>query len=326
MSDTNTSSVKVEGEDTGTPVVTFNDKGDARLGRDPDSDDDDVGSAGGGEGEGRSRAAMRRQRQKENQRRAREGSAHQIEALSSVVAAQDHMIKMIARGQQEHTLTALDTEMRNAQLAYQEAQRREAEAISRGDGPTASEARTVMQNANRYFSVAKGNTDQIRSNMVQVPPRPDPNARPATRSAEGDRYMSDFLKEQSWIDLSKNDATAAAVKAIDASVMADGFKADSKEYWDEFRDRLQEELPHKFVQQRKQGVQSFESDDEDGRPRRGGPPLGGAGRDGGGSAPRQIRLTPAMVKGLDDAGIPLTGGSPEMAKRRNRILADWRSS
>ena len=97
--------VVVREDNTGGATVTFKDE---RRGRDPDDDDHDDGPGNAG-GE-RSRSSIRRERSR-SKRNERE---QQIEVLSGAVTSLDHMVKVLARGQQEQALTTLDTELRNA--------------------------------------------------------------------------------------------------------------------------------------------------------------------------------------------------------------------
>ena len=352
MSDTQTSTEKplpIEQLNDGTAIVTVEGK-DRRIGRDADDDDTADDTSGQGATEtGRSRAARRRDRA----RAAREDREGTIAQLSTMVSGQQTMILALARGQQQSALATIEGEANQARAAHAEAQRRLAEAIEKGDGNAAAEAQQVIANATSYYNQCVAQHRTVTENLKRMPApqegddqggnREGGRVDVPARSATADRLRDEFLDEHPWIDPKSDDVRQRLVRTIDASVRQDGFNPASKDYWDELRERLREEMPHAFEDggksvrrssngngngSRRGGDPDYEyADDEPPPRRRGGPPLGGSGRDGGdGARPGQVRLTPDMVKGLEEAGIPLVGGTPEQIKRRNNITRAWHAS
>lgn len=342
--------IDVEEKEDGTAVATFPvEKGDKRVGRDPDDDDD----AADGEGDG-TRNTRRGRARRARARETKQLREQRIDELEGIAVGQQRMLQSLFRNQQEGTLRTLEGEANSARTAHAEAQRRHAEAIEKGDGKAASEAITVMSNAERYYNQVSANhaklveqmktvqssgDDEGQQQQQQQPRGQAPAGAPRDRRAmaEAEKYKEEFLDKYPWIDLDdKTDPTTAAILAIDSRVARDGFKWDSEDYWTEIEERAKEAMPHLFngSAQPMRRNERRENDDDDTntdqrreqRPRRGGPPLGGAGNRDERPAQRQVVLNPDMVKALDEANIPLTGGDEAMQKRRNRILASWRDS
>lgn len=318
----------------GTAVAQFKPDGDARLGRDPD-DDEGEGSAGGGTSEGdKSRSARRRERM----RRARTERDGEIVQLRNAFQTQQQLIDSLFAGQGQQSLTLLEGEAEKAKAAYAEAQRRKAKAIDDGDGAAAAEADTVITNATTYYNNVAAQHANLTKRMTAQPARQEQSGR-IQMTARGKELLEYFLDEHPFVDPSKNDDTSVAIKAIEARVAAEGGDPNTKDYWADVSDRIRDAMPHLFEggrvrdnsddddRVRREARRNSDDDGETRRERRrGGPPLGGSGRDGGGNNKNDLRLTKDMVDGLDQAGIPLTGGDASMVARRNKVLQHYRDN
>lgn len=343
MSDANLKDVEkpipVQITDDGGAVATFikEQQGDQRLGRDAEADDDGADSSGGGSPDGeRSRSARRRERA----RRAREAREGDLEQLKGAFATQQQLIETLFLQNGQQTLSTLESEAEKAKMAYAEAERRKIAAVEAGDGKAVAEADRVMANASTYYNnVAMQHTNLTRKLSERQGQKNDGGQADGRikLTARGEELRDKFLDDHSWIDPSKNDDVTAAIKTIDARVAADGFDPNTDDYWDEVSERLRKAMPHKFKggtvrrdaddddDTRSQRRARREENDDDPPPRRrGGPPLGDNGRDTG--RRDEVRLSADMVKALDEAGIPLTGGDATVIKRRNRILDSWREN
>lgn len=333
-------------------------RGDRRQGRDTEEDDDTGRDTSGGGGGETSRNRRRRQRARE----AREKREGDISTLSTVVESQQRMIAALSRGQQQQALITLESEARQCQEAYAEAKRRKAKAVTDGDGAASTEADTVMLNANNYYQQLVGQHRNIQTQMQKTAPaagddqggeedtsqqRRQPNAKPQLTAPQRSKLVKlkeAFLDAHPEVDPETDDDVQAAIKAIDAKVDREGFEPWTEDYWDELSERLQKaglvkgRKGGRNVDTRRRRADDEELDDDTARRRvrqfnrreeeedddRGGPPTGGAGRGNGGGGGAETRLSAEMVKALDDANIPLTGGTPETIKRRNRILDAWK--
>lgn len=339
--------IAVEEKADGTAVATFPvEKGDKRIGVDPDDNEEEGADQGDGNRNTR-RGRARRQRARET-KTAREA---RIDELEGIATGQQRMLMSLFRNQQEGTLRTLESEAGSARTAHAEAQRRHAEAIEKGDGKAASEAITVMANAERYYGQVSANHARLVEQMKTVtqPSGDDdgqqqqqrgqaPAGAPRNRRAmdEAEKYKEDFLDKYPWIDLDdKTDPTTAAILAIDSQVARDGFKWNEADYWTEIEERAKEALPHLFngsAQPMRRNERRDDDDTGEGEQRqerrraRGGPPLGGAGDRNERANSRQVVLSADMVKALDEANIPLTGGDENTQRRRTKILSSWREN
>lgn len=315
----------VKGED-GAPVAVFEDK---RPGRDTD-DDRDEGRDTSGAGETastKSKNQQRRERRREHDRALRE----EVGTLRAVVGTTQQMIQALTVGQQQTSLNILTNEQERARSAYAEAQAREATAITEGDGAKATEARNVMNNATIYFNQCKAQVDQLQANLTESRKGLTDTKKEETgddltprQRAKMEYLREKFFDDHPWIVKKKGDPVWEAISAIDREVAQehDPFVED---YWTELSERTRELMPQKFEKRR----QRREDDNEGGgrRERGGGPPLGGAGERGNGGSRTagadDLVLNPMMVKGLEAAGLPLKGGSPEQITRRNNMIKGW---
>lgn len=326
MTDQIKNEAKVIENDDGTAVARFiegqQQQGDQRLGRDPDEAEPEEDK---GDGEARSRSARRRERT----RRARNERDSELAQMRTMFATQQQLIDSLFAGQGQQSLTLLADEAEKAKAAYAEAQRRKAKAIEEGNGAAVVEADQVMANATTYYNNVAVQHANLTKRLQQ--PAPAATSNRIQMTERGKELLENFLDDHPFIDPKKNDDTAVAVKAIEARVAAEGGDPNTKDYWDDVSDRIREAMPHLF----KGGRVSTDTDDdeppaprrEDRRERqRGGPPLGGAGRDGGRDNKNDVRLTADMVTALDQAGIPLTGGDAGIIARRNKVLAHWRDN
>jgi hypothetical protein len=150
-----------------------------------------------------------------------------------------------------------------------------------------------------------------------------------------------FLDRNPDIDPDSDDPKNIAIKAIDNAVRRDGFQPYTDDYWDELEERAQEagllkkgktsvrrdddqdDPPRRRETSDGNGHARRRARDDDDDDDRGGPPIGGGGRPNNGGGGRDLALTPQMVNALEQANIPLSGGGPEMVKRRNNILKQW---
>lgn len=334
MSDVTEKEIVVQENDDGTATFQLP-EGDKPLGR-TESDRESQDDTSGGGGDQLSRNARRRARMKE----ARARREHDIDALTSVVHSQQKMIHALAHGQYAHAARTLQREAEDCRAAYSEAQARHAKAVADGDGPGATEAMHVMQNASTHYQMVAAQYNRIAEQMKAAPasgatddtdddvPRQQPQdgvpRLTRTQLEKAEEFKDAFLDQHPDIDLGSDDDRIVAIRAIDGRVLADGFKPHTQDYWDELSERLREAGLVKRGKTMHQNAPTSRrrQDDDDER----APPRGGAGRDGvsgGGTNVGSRRLRPEQIKALEDAGIPLVGGGDDMVRRRNKVLKAW---
>lgn len=318
--------------DNGAPIAKiFEDK---RPGRDTDDDEARDTSGQGETASTKSKNQARRERRKEHDRALRE----EVGNLRTVVGTTQQMIQALTVGQQQTSLNILSNEQERARQAYAEAQAREAKAITDGDGAAATEARNVMNNATIYFNQCKAQVEQLQTNLQESRKGLTDSSKKVEEGATDDltprrrakmeELREDFFDKHPWIVKKKGDPIWAAVSAIDHEV-AQEHEPDTEDYWTELSERTRELMPQKFGKRRREEATDDEDDDRNTRRERngGGPPLGGAGERGNGAGRTagddDLVLNPMMVKGLEAAGLPLKGGTPQQISRRNNMIKGW---
>jgi len=220
---------------------------------------------------------------------ARISLAQQIEAVQ--FAAQ--------RAQQE--AAQIDSRASALQGEYQRLQRQKAEAISKNNGAAATQADYRLREIETEYERLRSAKSRVSQDLnglgqrmqeiaayeqnvayaAQQQPEPEPQA-PAI-SEEGQRHAQNFLAEIPWYRRGARTGDARAVETIDAVLMAEGFDPNSKQYWDEFRDRLRLALPHRFNAKNAM------------------PPVGGA-RDTRSSGKRTVTLPRVAIEQMRMAG------------------------
>jgi len=109
-----------------------------------------------------------------------------------------------------------------------------------------------------------------------------------------------WAAENNWFKPDGKDADSAVVKALDESLMAEGFNPATQDYWDELTDRASRYLPHRFADGEDVGY----NDADMGKPSRQGrksPPVGGS-RDLS-SGKQKFYVSPERVEAMKEAGI-----------------------
>jgi len=105
--------------------------------------------------------------------------------------------------------------------------------------------------------------EAAKAERLQEAHRPTsaPNAAPVV-SREQQDYAAIFMRENSWYDPAARDEDSAIAQAIDARLVAEGLKPDTKKYWDELRSRLRKRLPEKFASSETSGDPDDDDDDD----------------------------------------------------------------
>lgn len=295
-------------DDKGKAPPLVEDDEEHLSGRDDGGDNDDEDPAEGtGGGKKRTSARERRARQ----RRAREESDTRFAQLWDGFQGQQKLINALVGNARETSAGTLRAQMGEGEKAYKDAQARHAQAVTDADGVAATKAVSDMQAATVYYHTAKSHLDRVMASA------PAAAATGGTVDGGGERQQQQqqkpvptrqkelttaFMKRHTWFDPSSQDPTSTAVRAIDGGVLKDGFDPSNQDYWDELESRLRTEMPHRF----KKG--------------QAGPPTGGNDRGGGSQGANRFRLTPEMMKGLEDAG--LMGTDEVTTKRRQAVVRE----
>ena len=284
---------KGQGEDEDLVIVQDDDldQEERRAGHDEDEETEDEKKA-----RRREENKTRRQRQREARDRADrelrflrkrnedlERRFSEFEANTEAQMVQGHAVQI----DQQISKVKSDIELANQVVA---------EAIEKNDGAAVTEAMTHRDNARDELN----RLQYARENLEQAAPQqqraPQPDAR---QTAHAQRFVADH----DWWDPNGRDADSAAVLAIDLQLAEEAYDPSTKEYWDELRSRVQEQLPHRFDDQDGGDDTGEQQQQQRGDARRGkGPKFSSGGRE------RPLRKNEVYVsrerrEAMEEAGV-----------------------
>lgn len=124
-----------------------------------------------------------------------------------------------------------------------------------------------------------------------------------------------FAARHSWFNPKSDDKDSKMVLLIDASVHEDGFRPETKEYWEEIEDRMKDLLPHRMRKSAKnEDADNDDNPEDDDEVEVDAPPSGGSGKKNGLSknGTAVVKLSSARVAALKEAGM---WDDPEQRKR-----------
>ena len=238
------------------------------------------------------RAAKRNRRRakKDLIRKTNQEKDLRLQALQRENEAMRRDIEQLKRNTKAEQLTRIDKGIEDAQVRFEYAKMKLAEATSNNDGHAMVEAQTLWQSAQeemRNLSSLRNRADAELKQPAQVD-LPDPTVQ---------RLAAKWMKKNSWYNPQANDSDSRIAKKIDELLSAQGLDPTSQDYWDELDSRLQKELPHRY---------NDSDDDESREVRRPRNVVGSSGREAsaayGGSNRSQFVLSPERVSAMKAAG------------------------
>ena len=238
------------------------------------------------------RAAKRNRRRakKDLIRKTNQEKDLRLQALQRENEAMRRDIDQLKRNTKAEQLTRIDKHLEDAQVRFEYAKMKLAEATSNNDGHAMVEAQTLWQSAQeemRNLSSLRNRADAELKQPAQVD-LPDPTVQ---------RLAAKWMKKNSWYNPQANDSDSRIAKKIDELLSAQGLDPTSQDYWDELDSRLQKELPHRY---------NNLDDDESRGVRRPRNVVGSSGREAsaayGGSNRSQFLLSPDRVRAMKEAG------------------------
>jgi hypothetical protein len=196
------------------------------------------------------------------------------------------MLEQRLKSVEDHALTAqqgsLNQDYQRALYNVQAAENALARAIEIGEGSKVPE---LLRH--RDCSLAEAAQINRAKQSVAAPAASMNSNEVAQRAAK-------WASNNSWFNANGSDPDSMVAKAVDSSLIAEGFDPSSKKYWKELDRRLADRLPHRFDEDDDAGYNQPKSG-------RRGPPVGGSRDITPGK--RQVYVSPERVQALKDAGI-----------------------
>jgi hypothetical protein len=216
------------------------------------------------------RNRLRRQEQKERRRLKAQETAERFETLERTLQSEreekEHLkqfLSKIAEKVDGRDKAEIDSRMTTAEQRYREAAafvpQATAEmqkAVELGDGATfgrlfaeIDKAKAIMQQADSEWRALSTLKQRFTAEQED---EPAPQQREIqTVNLDQQRllsYRKDWLSRNQWYDTSNesDDPDSLAARVIDRKLTKEGYKPDTKAFWDEFDRRIKARLPHKF--------------------------------------------------------------------------------
>lgn len=238
----------------------------------------------------REQRRLDRRRRKESQKYARDRTREELQTLYQQNQHLQQRLQQLETQSLQAQKGSLDQNYNQALGGVQYAEQQLAKAIEIGDG-----ARVPELLRQRDQALARAAEINRTRQQMNAPPAPAQQAVDPQVTAVVQRRAMDWASDHDWFNPNGTDPDSMIAKAVDASLVAEGFDPTTKRYWSELDRRLAERLPHRFADNEDMGYTGEET-----RPARRGPPVGG-GRD---IAPgkKKVFLSEARVNAIKEAG------------------------
>ena len=147
---------------------------------------------------------------------------------------------------------------------------------------------------------------QLRRLKAPPPPQqvgPDPQEA---------RLYQDWLSKNDWYDPNQGNEESRLAMAINQTLLQEGYRPNTPAFWNELSSRSE-----RFIKP-KRAARNDDADDEE-RPQRaarGGPPVGGSGREATPNGKLRVHVTPERRRAMEEAGFWQDPAAREKMLRR----------
>lgn len=228
----------------------------------------------------RERRRKEKAERKERRERAINRDKLELEFLRKRNDDLERRIGSVEQRQATISVNTLDQELRQAVNEVEMAEKVIAKAVAAGNGEDVAQAM-------RYRDQAMAKAQQLNARKQQATQAPQQQAPQIDERTM--HYAKEFLAENKWYDPQGRDEDSAIVLAIDQTLIRDGYRSDTAEYWDELRRRAGRRLPDKFNPTKREP--------------RGGPSVGGGREHTPTSSRKEVYISPERKQALIDAGV-----------------------
>ena len=213
-----------------------------------------------------------------------------------------------------NTISGIDARIADTVAEVKAAERIMAHAIEAGNGEDAAKALRIRDEAMKkvqQLQVHKHQhneaAQQLQNQAQQVQaPGPDPDIA---------GFAQDWVSKNSWYDPNGKDEASKIVLAIDQSLVESGYNPKTEAYWRELDKRVAKRLPDV-----KGGGNYDDSQDDDRRGQRRGPPVGSSRDQAPQSSRREVYISPERKQAMTDAGV---WEDPVLRQRYLKQYAKW---
>ena len=255
------------------------DGGDVSDSSDGDEDDPDDSDA---------LRAAKRERRRAKRQLVKQTNAEKDVKLQMLERQNQELLQrlsVVERKTHSADLARIDKAIEDSELRINYAKMKLAEAAESRDGQAMAKAQEMWMEARQQAEALKN----LKKNAVQPKQEtslPDPRLQ---------RLAADWMERNPWFKPDGRDLDSKIAKQIDETLTAEGMDATSQDYWDEFDNRLQRYLPHRY------NANTDESQSRRSKPRG---IVTGSGRESAARAggKNTFTLSPEQVRAMKDAG------------------------
>jgi hypothetical protein len=204
-------------------------------------------------------------------------------------------LSVVERKTQSADLARLDKSMEEKELRLQYYKQKMSEATSHSDGDAFSKAQDLWYDTRREIESMK----HVREQAMRTAP-----AAPIQDNGDVQRYAGQWMDRNPWYDPNGDDEDSQIAKILDQKLVKEGWKPDTKEYWDELDRRVAKRRGDSYT------------DDHDERPSRRPRSVTSSGRENvnGSGSRNTFTLSPEQVRAMKDAGFW------DNQEKRNRMI------
>jgi len=231
----------------------------------------------------RERRRLEKIERKERRDKAIQRDKLELDFLSKRNAELERRFSALEQRQHTADINNVDGQLREALNEFDMAEKVIAKAVAAGNGDDVTQAM-------RYRDQAMAKAQQLKA-LKERAAQQAPQPRQQGMDDITLHYAKEFVKENSWYDPQGRDEESAVVLAIDQTLVRDGFKPNTEEYWAELRKRAARRLPEKF---------KTVSDE---RAPRGGPAMGSGREHAPTSTRKEVYISPERKAALVEAGV-----------------------
>jgi len=293
-----------------------------KQGDDQEDDDDDRQEDSRLSDDNEEREDIRRKRREEKADRAArrkqaiERDKTELNFLRQRNEALEKRMFQVEKTTVANTISGLDSRIADTVSEVRAAERIMAHAIEAGNGEDAAKALRIRDEAMKkvqqlqihkhQHNEAAQNIQQQAQQVQNQAPGPDPDIA---------GFAQDWVSKNSWYDPNGKDEASKIVLAIDQSLVESGYNPKTEAYWRELDKRVAKRLP-----EAKGSGNYDDSQDEDRRGQRRGPPVGSSRDQAPQSSRREVYISPERKQAMTDAGV---WEDPVLRQRYLKQYAKW---
>jgi hypothetical protein len=293
-----------------------------KQGEDHDEDDDDTPEDSRLSEDNEDREELRRKRREEKADRAArrkqaiERDKTELNYLRQRNESLEKRMFQVEKSVVGNTISGIDTRIADTVAEVKAAERIMAKAIEAGNGDDAAKAMRIRDQAMQkvqQLQVHKHQQNQVAQDLHEQSQQVQPQANGP--DPEVASFAQDWVSKNSWYDPNAKDEASKIVLAIDQSLVESGYNPKTEAYWRELDKRVAKRLPDI-----KGGGNYDDSQDDDRRGQRRGPPIGSSRDQAPQSSRREVYISPERKQAMTDAGV---WDDPVLRQRYLKQYAKW---